>query len=261
MTENLFIDSASRLLFGQHQLDQFEALWSLQLPWFEEPNQRRQGWSGVSRLELDGQGFFLKRQQNHNTRTLLHPLRGEPTFKREFENICRFAALQIPALQAVYYGERRTDEGHQAILITRALDDYQPMDHWYRDQLGCEQAGSLTEPVSATAAGRAVFDRVAQLFVDLHATGLAHWCPYPNHLFVRPDGSEARFIDLEKARRQPFALERRRKDLDCFLRHAGYMTRTDLEYLLCQYFERAGNLACAPRLGRDLKKRIDRLKR
>ncbi len=39
-------------LAAANGLDSFESVWSLDIGWFEEPNVRRGGWSGVSRLEL-----------------------------------------------------------------------------------------------------------------------------------------------------------------------------------------------------------------
>ena len=59
-------------------------------------------------LDLDGTGYYLKRQSDYLTHTLHSPF-GEPTFAREFRNIKRYQKLQIPALQAVFYAERRVD--------------------------------------------------------------------------------------------------------------------------------------------------------
>ncbi|MCE6984715.1 lipopolysaccharide kinase, partial [Pseudomonas frederiksbergensis] len=53
---------------------------------------------------------------------------GEPTFAREFRNISRYQKLGIPALQAVYYGERKVEGERRAILMTRALDDWSDLD-------------------------------------------------------------------------------------------------------------------------------------
>ena len=33
-------------------LDSFESIWALDIGWFEEPNVRRGGWSGVSRYDV-----------------------------------------------------------------------------------------------------------------------------------------------------------------------------------------------------------------
>jgi hypothetical protein len=78
----------------------------VQLDAVDEPNTSRGGWSSVFRLDLEGRGFYLKRQSNYLTRTLHQPL-GEPTFAREFRNISRYQQKAIPALQAVFYGERK----------------------------------------------------------------------------------------------------------------------------------------------------------
>ena len=102
---NDFIAAQDRALLEQHGLASFDALWALQLEAVDEPNTERGGWSSVYRLELGDRAYYLKRQSNHLTRSLWHPL-GEPTFAREFRNIRRYAELGIPALQAAFFAER-----------------------------------------------------------------------------------------------------------------------------------------------------------
>ena len=60
-----------------NDLDTYEKIWALKAEWFEEPNERRGGWSGVSRIELKLPsggcvGAFLKRQENHVTSSISH---------------------------------------------------------------------------------------------------------------------------------------------------------------------------------------------
>ncbi|WP_020193131.1 lipopolysaccharide kinase InaA family protein, partial [Pseudomonas putida] len=122
-----YLASADLALLKRHGLDNFEALWALQLDAVDEPNTGRGGWSSVFRLELEGKGYYLKRQSDYLTRTLHRPF-GEPTFAREFRNISRYQKLRIPALQAVFYGERKQGGKHRAILMTRALDEWADLD-------------------------------------------------------------------------------------------------------------------------------------
>ena len=103
---SVFIASADRALLERHGLVDFESLWNLQLDAVDEPNTGRGGWSSVFRLDLDGHGFYLKRQSNYLTYTLHRPF-GEPSFSREFRNISRYRKLGIPALQAVFRSEER----------------------------------------------------------------------------------------------------------------------------------------------------------
>ncbi len=53
--------------------------------------------------------YYLKRQSNHLTRSLRHPL-GEPTFAREFRNIERYRALGIPPCRRRSSPSRRSAE-------------------------------------------------------------------------------------------------------------------------------------------------------
>src|ERR1051325_1758321 len=110
-------------IFEFNGLRSFADFWKLQATWFEEPNQRRGGWSGVARCELKlPEGgttrVFLKRQENHGTRTVAHPIPGVPTFVREFENIQLCARLGIPALKALYFGCRNEGGNQRAVLLT-----------------------------------------------------------------------------------------------------------------------------------------------
>ena len=101
-----FLADDDRALLARHGLDTFEALWAKELEAVDEPNTAGGGWSSVFRLDLEGQGYYLKRQSNYLTRTLHAPF-GEPSFAREFRNISRYRKLGVPALQAAFFGERK----------------------------------------------------------------------------------------------------------------------------------------------------------
>jgi tRNA A-37 threonylcarbamoyl transferase component Bud32 len=189
-----FVSDDFARIMEQHGLQEFDDLWQLDLPVVDEANWRRGGWSSVFRLELSDvegntQGFYIKRQENHFTRTWRHPF-GQATFAREMANIRLFAQLGIPALEAVYFAQR--NEARRAILVTRGLDDYQPLEELQKNWQQLEEA-QRSSVVSATA----------EVVGLLHRNGIVHNCLYPKHLYVRDreDGPEVRFIDLEKSRR------------------------------------------------------------
>lgn len=223
-----FIAVNARDILARHGLDTFQALWELKLDAIDEPNVNRGGWSSVYRLELedaDGQlqSFYLKRQDNHLTRSLQAPW-GEPTFAREFRYIQAYARHGVPALEAAFYAERREPGHRQAILLTRALDGYQDADDWYQrwPTLGWEARHDLV--VAAGALVRA-----------LHNAGMVHNCLYFKHVFLKVDGdgAGARLIDLEKTRR---AWRGRRDfvaDLETLLRRSAPLPRTQrLRFML-----------------------------
>ncbi len=209
-------------------LDSFDALWRLDVEWFEEPNERRGGWSGVARIQLelpDGNkvGAFLKRQQNHMCRSLLHPIRGILTFAREFNNIRRFQQADVPTLEPIFFGQRQINGDHQGILITRELDGFQPMD---APQFQPGKGGLL----ASIQARRALFGTVAESLRRLHANRYQHSCLYFKHIFVKPVDAakfEVRLIDLEKARWHPLVDRAIFRDLYTLSRHAHDWPRTD----------------------------------
>ena len=219
-------------VLGANGLDSFEALWTLDIGWFEAPNERRGGWSGVSRCDLElpeggSTGIFVKRQQDHVFRSLRHPVRGMLTFAREFTNLQRYRALDIPTLEPLYFALRRVDGHRRAILVTRELSGYVPLDHW----LECRDASDLRRR-------RELIARVAAVAARLHRHHLQHNCFYPKHIFIGElDGRvDVRIIDLEKTK---WRLSRARaglRDLDTLNRHSPAWSRTDrLRFLLAYY--------------------------
>lgn len=212
-----FIDPQVQTLFEQHQLNSFEQLWALELEAVDLPNTERGGWSSVSYLELDGQGFYLKRQRNHLTRSLLHPL-GEPTFAREFRTIEQYRKLGIPALQAAWFAQRKVPGEQQAILVTHALTGWQDLADWL------ERWSSL-----AAAEQTAILDACGTLAHTLHQAGQMHGCFYPKHIFLQPSeqGFNACLIDLEKTRRLWLGKRDRIKDIEPLFRRTRHIWQAE----------------------------------
>ncbi|WP_457979661.1 lipopolysaccharide kinase InaA family protein [Ectopseudomonas composti] len=227
-----FIAEQDRALLERHGLASFDALWALKLEAVDEPNTERGGWSSVYRLELDERAFYLKRQSNHLTRSLLHPF-GEPTFAREFRNIRRYAELNIPALQAAFFAERRLSGERRAVLLTRALDEWQDLEHW------------LTRWSAFDAAKRAsILHACGRLACRVHQAGQMHGCFYPKHIFLREQGGvfEAQLIDLEKTRPLLLGQRDRIKDLEPLLRRARIWNEAEVRELLAAYLGDGGDI-------------------
>ncbi|UEG61985.1 lipopolysaccharide kinase InaA family protein [Stutzerimonas chloritidismutans] len=224
---NDFIAENDRAVLESNGLASFDALWALRLEAVDEPNTERGGWSSVYRLELGETAYYLKRQSNHLTRSLRHPL-GEPTFAREFRNIRRYQQLGIPTLRASFFGCRRLAGEQRAILLTRALDGWEDLDDWLKrwPQLGEAHRQAITRAVG-------------ELARDLHQAGQVHGCFYPKHVFLRElDGRwQACLIDLEKTR--PLLLGRRDriKDLEPLVRRARCMGEEGVRGLLAAYLD------------------------
>ncbi|UYP29997.1 lipopolysaccharide kinase InaA family protein [Pseudomonas sp. Z8(2022)] len=220
-----FIAAQERALLERHGLASFDALWSLKLEAVDEPNTERGGWSSVYRLELDDRAYYLKRQSNHLTRSLLHPL-GEPTFAREFRNIQRYASLGIPALQAAFFAQRRVSGERRAVLLTCALDGWQDLDSYL-----------ARWPLLAAKQQAGILRACGALARRLHQAGQMHGCFYPKHIFLREmdDGFDAQLIDLEKTR--PLLLGRRDrvKDLEPLLRRARIWSESERREMLSAY--------------------------
>ena len=216
----------------ENSLDSFDAIWNLETEWFEEPNKRRGGWSGVAKLSLKtekgDQFVFLKRQENHMTRSLLAPL-GIPTFQKEFENIKKFNDASIPCLKTVYFGKK----GKKAILITESLEGWTDLSDLITSEL--LTPNQLKEIIYSSA----------ELLAKTHKAGLVHSCCYPKHIFanitikdnqlILPEEIKTRFIDLERAQSIAFGKPGQQRDLDTLNRRSPWISNTNRLRFILRY--------------------------
>jgi len=230
----------TRELFEHNQLSGFEQIWSLKTDWFEPPNHRRNGWSGVIKHPLtntDGKitWIFIKRQENHNFKTLLHPLKGIPTFRREYDNIRHLSNHQIPTLTTLFYAERTIEEKHQAILITQSLEGYQSFTDFFADS--DKEIPQRAEIMTLTG----------QIIRKMHDAHFRHNCLYAKHLFVscHANGTarvDIRLIDLEKLKWLPLLSQVRRNDLSRLIRRGEPLFYEDLKIILSSYYQSGSDL-------------------
>ena len=214
-------------------LNTFEALWNFPMDWFEPPNHRRGGWSGVGRVEftIDQQNsfnVFIKKQENHGRPTLLNPFAGEPTFRREFKNLKLLHENHLLAPKVVFYAEANVNGNKRAILVTEALDDFMSLENL------------TTELVQKTNRDtkRNLIQTVAQSLRKFHEVGMVHRALYPKHIFVKnfKQKPEVALIDLEKARFSLNFYYRSFFDLAALNRHAESWTKTQRLKFFMSYF-------------------------
>lgn len=229
-----FISDKWRAILEFNHLADFDALWALDAEWFEPPNHRRGGWSGVARYEMSLPGggkaaVFLKRQENHNTRSWRHPITGIPTFLREFSRIMEYRHCGVSTLEPVFFGVRAHGGDQRAILMTEEMAGFTSLSdlgHAWKSS-GFPQRDVRKQIVVA----------VADLLRRMHDHHIRHGCFFTKHVFVRlSEGqAEAKVIDLEKSRRHPLRMACAVRDLYS-LNHAPaqeWRVTDRLRFLLC----------------------------
>lgn len=232
-----FIAPEHKALLEQNQLVSFDKAWSYRASWFEEPNSRRGGWSGVGRLVLTGAegqelGVFLKRQENHQRRTFRHPRHGEPTFACEFRMMQYLAVRGVAVPKPIFFAQRQQEGNSQAILMTEELVHFNPLE-------------TVTEEIflnakATLATKRSILRGVAATVRKLHAAGIQHRSLYPKHLFVKmASGADPQVvvIDLEKSRRKLLSPLRTINDLVTLNRRSKYWSRSERLYFFKSYME------------------------
>ena len=228
-----FISAKHAQLLQKNQLDTFENVWDFPIQWIDAPNKNRGGWSAVGRLEIQNNGkpnlFFVKKQLNHTTRTLRHPLNGVPTFAKEFAGIQLLKQRGLNVPEVAYFAEQNSAQGQQAILITESLDGYQPLDVFDRSTLSLRQQ-------------RQLISNVAKTIRQMHGAGVVHRALYAKHIFVKPnnikssgDAFEVALIDFEKFRPIYFAPLQAADDLMTLNYRTSGWTNTNRLYFLKQY--------------------------
>jgi len=239
LIRHLFASESARTLLEDNQLGRFADIWNLEAPWFEDPNERRDGVSGVVTWQLklpDGsnQRIFIKRQENHNTSTYRHPFRGEPTFYREYRNIQMLESIGVPAIEVLYYGEALGGGKNQAILISRGLDGYISLADWF----------AQPENRANQKAVYALLKTVVKAIRSMHNKRVKHGCLYGKHLFVKASeigeaemAFDVRLLDLEKAKVTWFKNHAIEKDISQLVRHTPGLDQDNTEKLLEYYFE------------------------
>lgn len=229
-----FVSEKYVQLLKKNQLDTFDQVWNRKVDWFEEPNERRGGWSGVGRIVLqqnDGTeiGAYLKRQDNHCRTSWLHPVKGVPTFQREFEMMHYLEKCGVAAPEVMLFG-RNPNGDLKTTLLTKELAGFKPLEELTEDLF------SNARP--SLSAQRLVISAVAMLAKKLHAANVQHRSFYPKHLFVNMvdvNAVKVAVIDLEKSRINYIAVMRSLIDLAVLNRHAKYWSRSRRMYFYLQY--------------------------
>jgi len=222
-----YIAEKWRDILAFNNLDSYEKIWALQAAWFEEPNHRRGGWSGVSRIELKRPeggvvGVFLKRQENHVTRTFRNPVKGVLTFSREFEVLRAFNEHNISSLDLILFDQWDDNGCRRACIMTEELDGYAPL-----SSKEYEMGGDL---LASEQQKKQLFTKISALMHQMHRHGFKHGCFYPKHIFAKqlPEGDlDLRVIDLEKVKRLFCKEQAAFRDLDTLLRRSNGWSEED----------------------------------
>lgn len=176
------------------QFATFEQIWNAPVEWIDAPNRNRGGWSGVGRMQIEMRGapvtLYIKKQQNHTSRSFLHPISGEPTFAKEFRIMRYLSQHGVVTPEVVFFAQRKSSAGQQAILVTRNLEGYSGLDQLNRHAL----------PI---AAQHALIAAVAKAVRQMHRARIQHRALYTKHIFVNVQVQDFKitFIDFEKSRK------------------------------------------------------------
>jgi tRNA A-37 threonylcarbamoyl transferase component Bud32 len=202
----------------QIKLDHFL---DLDLPFFEPRNERRGGWSGVSRVQWSGQAYFIKRQVNHAYREPRRFFMRTPTLRREYRNTIRLSKINIQTPEIVIYSE----DGPNAMLITRELSGYIDLDAYL--------------PTATTEQRTEMLASLLEITSRMHQNAYRHGCLYGKHIMVNCDNpSDIAVIDLEKMKYSPWKRSNAVRDICQLIRHTDSWSDGEIESIRTSYEKR-----------------------
>lgn len=211
----------------------FEYWWNISGKWVELPNQRRGGNSGVLQAtDKSGKTLYIKRQQKHIYRDLLHPL-GQATIVREYKAYLALSKAQINIPKVTYCGV----SGDKAILVTESLDDFLDLDSWLIKQRKQQSSARII---------KAALKKTADMLAKFHRKRLQHGSLYGKHIFVKTleiEGElavETALLDLKKVKRRLTAKEAAIHDIPKIKRHSQ-LNQQEWQYFIKEYRQAFGN--------------------
>ena len=250
-----YLGEGWQTLLSKNNLATYGSLWRLKADWFEEPNIRRGGWSGVVKVSLkqtndDPVFIFIKRQENHLSRTWRHPIKGVATFIKEYNNLRLFHKYDIPTPELVYFGARSNNGKPQAIIATKELVGYQPLN------VLLHKSGSSL--IIGSKQRQALFKETAKVLYHMHQHRLQHNSLHPKHIFAKPlgDNWDIRIIDLEKAKRRVFKHTASLRDLATLRRQMTELTDKEQITFFKAYVNEAKLSIKSKKLWSQIKNRI-----
>ena len=157
----------------------------------------------------------------------------------------------LPVTEPLYFGERGWFRRQRALLVTKELIGYRPLD---------EVLAPGSDARSSPRLRNRIIDATARVIRRFHEARIQHNCLYPKHIFVRLDDGEidVKIIDLEKAKRPLLSGKARSRDLDTLYRRSLWLPATARARFWLSYL---GEPTFTPRAKRDCRRLVRHARR
>lgn len=205
------------------------ALMEADLPWFEPPNERRGGWSGVSQIDITFNkqivSVFVKRQHNYTYRDPRRLFASVPMLRREYESMIKATRLGVPTPEVLAFEEIGK---HDCILVTRALTDHVDLSTFLQSETDESLRREVLRCLTANA-------------LKIHQARFQHGCLYSKHILVRQNlrqnrhGSPIAILDFEKFRTSSRVMYGAAKDISQLFRRTSGLMASEVESIVSTY--------------------------
>lgn len=190
----------------------FDKVWNWPREWVEPINERRGGWSGVTKHQLKNTNgnsltVYLKRQENQTRRARASFYRPRPSFWFEYNSLSKVNSTQPIGPKLLCYSQRSFHGDLQAILVSASLEGY----------LNLEEI--LNTP-TLTPRYEEFLRSAGKVIRALHQLNLVHGALYTKHIFLDTESAHCQLIDFEKTYRPFFMRRAQKQDIDRLFRRS-----------------------------------------
>lgn len=238
--------ASSAKQLSQAGYSHFDDLWNLPQDFVEPANIRRNGWSGVSTLQMQSESgeeetFYLKRQENQSRFSLRYPT-GALTFQYEADALSMAQELGWPSVEMVAFAFRTEAESGaaQGLLLTRAL----PL----------PSLADFEEKISDWNVYLPQLRHLGEQLLEMHLTRWQHGALFPAHIFIELNTGDIRLIDFERARKRMNPQWAAYADFTQFIRRCDWLPDEALNAIVHSH------KAKMPRMMERLRKRFPKRK-
>lgn len=210
----------------------FDYWWTKEGTWFEEPNQRRGGFSGVLTTVNDkNELLFIKRQEAHIFRSIRYPF-SAPTILREYHAYLALDKINIKTPELVYCGR----QAKKAILVTKALTGFISLEQWLNERAA---SGNID-----TSASLQIMESIGHTLAQMHKHRLQHNCLHSKHFFIcihNASTPEIALLDLEKMRKRLSVKQAASHDMLHLKKHTKpLLQELEWQHLITSYHQKLG---------------------
>ncbi|WP_416414295.1 lipopolysaccharide kinase InaA family protein [Pantoea sp. App145] len=187
------------------------------------------GFSSYARVEIDNNFFFVKRMQNHLSRSLIHP-RGIPTLIQEVNAINHLKDSGVKTPDIIFSSAYKSGGQWKAILVTKEMENFISLKDWYNN---------INKEINEEMKNK-IIREIAWTFRKMHLAKRQHGNCNAGNIFIHTNGYvHAGFIGLENSKKRLTRSQAKIHDFNQLKKNSPMIPKEDWKLFLSYYSQLA----------------------